>query len=238
MSIIEHKASNAEQLAEDLAHSLADQLRAALKERGEASIAVSGGSTPLPLFHRLRTQDLDWSQVTVTLADERWVDSDHKDSNEAFVRRELLQDKAAVARFISLKNDAPSPEKGEDACEQALNAFSWPLDVIILGMGGDGHTASLFPALLKHPHALRMGLDLEAPAVGRCIAIHPAHAPHPRLSLTLKALLETRRLILHITGDNKWQVYQNALEEGPTEELPIRGVLRQDRLPLEVYWAP
>lgn len=239
-TIQEIKSNDAETLAIELATLVAGDLRSAVAERGSATLVVSGGSTPLPLFHQLRWRDLPWDRVTVTLADERWVEAGHADSNEAFVRRELLArgTPAAAARFVPLKNDAPSPEKGEDACEEALGELSWPLDVLILGMGGDGHTASLFPKLAKHPHALRMGLDLESPNKKRCIAIHPAEAPHPRLSLTLRAMLDCRRLILHITGDSKWQVYQKALADGAAEELPIRAVLRQDRSPVKVHWAP
>ena len=236
--LMEIHGPNADTLAADLAESVADSLRRAVAKRGAASLAVSGGSTPLPFFRHLRRHKLPWNQVSVTLADERWVDTDHEDSNEALVRRELLVEEASGARFVPLKNDAPTPEKGEDACEKALAGLSWPLDVLILGMGGDGHTASLFPKVLKHSHAVRMGLDLDTPAAKRCIAMHPAEAPHPRLSLTLKALLDCRRLILHITGEGKKKVYEKALAGGPVDDLPIRAILRQTRRPVEVHWAP
>ena len=132
--------------------------------------------------------------------------------------------------MIGLKTPEATPEEGRDACERALAQIARPFDVVILGMGGDGHTASLFPEATE----LSMGL---APQGGQtCVSVHPPAAPHPRMSLTLPALLDARRLVLHITGDGKWQVYQRALADGPVEELPIRAVLRSGQV--EVWWAP
>ena len=232
----EHRFEDAEQLARELGADLVRTLSAAVESRGRATLAVSGGSTPLPLFRALRSAALPWSSITVMLVDERWVDRDHADSNAAFVHRELLTGPAAAAGFLDLKNDAPTPEQGEPACEAALADVAWPLDAVVLGMGGDGHTASLFPRTDDNADALALGLD---PETGRrCVAVRPGEAPHPRMSLTLAALTDAERVILHITGDSKWQVYQRALGQGPQEELPIRAVLRQTRRPVEVYWAP
>lgn len=219
------------QLARELARSLAAGLAAAVAERGAATLVVSGGSTPKPLFAKLRRKILPWDRVSVTLADERWVAAVEAASNEGLVRRQLLVEEAAAARWVGLKNDAPTPEAGRDECERRLRRLPRPFEAVVLGMGADGHTASLFPAAAE----LEAGLD---PDSGRlCLAVRPPAAPHPRISLTLAALLSSRRIVLHITGEEKWSVYRRALEPGPAEELPIRGVLRRAG-GVEVYWAP
>lgn len=219
-----------ETLARALAQEIAADLAAAVRERGAASLVVSGGATPRPLFAALSRLALPWEEVTVSLADERWVSADDDASNEALVRRRLLADAAAGARFVGLRNAAATPEEGRDACEAALAAVPRPFDAVVLGMGGDGHTASLFPDAPQ----LAEGLATRR----LCVAVHPLAAPHPRMSLSLHALLDSRRLVVHITGDDKWQVYRRALGEGPVEALPIRAVLRSGHPDLGVYWAP
>ena len=219
-----------EALAHALGDRVAEDLRTAVEERGEASLVVSGGSTPKPLFEHLSRQALPWEQVQVTLADERWVPADDEASNERLVRRHLLVGEATAATLVGLKTPDATPEAGRDACEQALAAVPRPLDVVILGMGGDGHTASLFPGAPELP----AGLD---PATRHtCLAVRPPEAPHPRMSLTLAAILDCRRLVLHVTGEEKRGVLRRAEEPGPAEELPIRAVLASGRV--EVWWAP
>lgn len=218
-------------LAEHLAQDVAAMLRAGISERGQASLVVSGGSTPKPFFEALKRQKLDWEKITITLADERWVDADHADSNERLVREHLL---TGGARFISLKNNAPTPQEGAAQAGQDLAAaFTLPFDVVILGMGDDGHTASFFP------HAAELDGALEpANADTLCAGLTPPdYAPHPRITLTLPALLKARRIILHITGGGKQQVYTKACDAGPVEDMPVRAVLRQELTPVEVYWA-
>ncbi len=236
-----HRFGDRRQLARELARSLAADLEAAVAERGAATLVVSGGSTPAPLFAELRRRVLPWDRVSVTLADERWVAAGDPASNEGLVRRQLLAEEAAAARWVGLKNDAPTPEAGRDECERQLARLPRPFDAVVLGMGADGHTASLFPAAAE----LAAGLDPESSRL--CLAVRPPAAPHPRLSLTLAALLQSRRIVLHITGEEKWSVYRRALGEGPEAELPIRAVLRQAVLRqsvphraggVEVYWAP
>lgn len=219
-----------------LAHALSGELRADLEEaiaaRGRASLVVSGGRTPLQLFEQLRTQHLAWSQVWITLADERWVETDAPDSNERMVREALLVGDAAAARFVGLKNPAPTPEAGADWATRALTRVPQPFDVVVLGMGDDGHTASLFPGSL----ALSRALDRQmAPG---CVAVNALAAPHARLSLNLSALLAARRIVLHIQGERKWQVYQRARRAGLVAELPVRAVLHQQVVPVDVFWSP
>ena len=182
-------------------------------------------------FHQLSQQVLDWSKVTVTLADEeRWVDNDHQDSNEKLVRENLLINEAHCAKFLSLKNSEETAVDGEAELEVELSKYG-QFTVVILGMGDDGHTASLFPGAT----ALAAGLDLDS---GRsCIAVTPTEAPHERISMTLPRLLNTESLIIHISGENKQNVLDKALAGSNVEELPIRSVLQQTQVPVTIYWA-
>jgi 6-phosphogluconolactonase len=219
-----------------LAHALSGEIKVDLEEaiaaRGAGSLVVSGGRTPRRLFEQLSTEKLDWSKVRVTLADERWVDTNSEDSNEKQVRDALLKDAAASAHFIGLKNPAPTPEAGAEWATRALRRVPQPFDVVVLGMGDDGHTASLFPGSM----ALARALDSSAPPA--CVAVNALAVPHARMSLNLAALLDSRRIVLHIEGETKWQVYQRARTPGPVAELPVRAILHQNEVPVDVYWAP
>jgi 6-phosphogluconolactonase len=228
----EHRFPDAVALSHALCGEIKVDLEEAIQVRGVASLVVSGGRTPLCLFEQLRTEKVDWSQVWVSLADERWVETNNAASNERFVREHLLTDLAAKAHFVGLKNPAPTPEAGADWAWRALSRVPHPYDVIVLGMGDDGHTASLFPGSL----ALARALDVSAPA--GCIAVNALTAPHARVTLNLAALLDSRRIILHIEGAAKWQVYLKARAPGSATEFPVRAVLHQQEVPVDVYWAP
>jgi len=168
--------------------------------------------------------------VTITLADERWVDNQHKDSNEKLLRENLLINEAHRANFIALKNSAADAANGESDLEQAL-ASAGQFTVVILGMGDDGHTASLFPGA----EALALGLDMSS---GRtAIAVTPTEAPHQRISMTLPRLLDSKQVIIHISGAGKQAVLQAAQAGEDITELPIRAVLNQQAAPLSIYWA-
>lgn len=224
----ELKFDDSQSLAKALASSVADSLYGTLTGRPRASLVVSGGSTPLPFFHQLRTLELPWLQVDVTLADERWVDADHEASNERFIRRELLQEMASSARFVGLKTAHGTPEEGVEEVARRIDPLR-PFDVVVLGMGGDGHTASLFP---DDPMILdRLASD------ALCVPARPPSQPLPRLSLTPEALSGCQRMILHITGEAKRELYLRAKEPGPVEELPIRAFLH-GTVDVDVYWSP
>lgn len=213
-----------------LAQDVARRLKEDLARQERAVLVVSGGRSPVPLFQALARQVLPWERVTVTLADERWVPADHPDSNEALVRDHLLQGVAAVAQLVPLFTGDATPERGASKASIALAELPRPFSRVILGMGEDGHIASLFPGAAE----LAEGLTTEAAA----LAVHPPHAPHPRLSLSLGALLDTRDLVLMISGPAKRHVLERALEEGPVEDLPVRAILRQTAVPVSVCWAP
>ena len=222
--------------AADLARQLADRIRhllnEAIRSRGRASLVVSGGSTPVPLFETLSTADLAWNKVVITLADERWVAPDDPDSNERLVRAHLLKNRAVAAEFTSLKTPDVTAAAGEAACNRRLRQIPLPFDVLILGMGGDGHTASLFPGAAALPSAL----DITQERL--CMAVSPPAAPHDRITLTLPALLNSRQIFVHITGASKQQVYETALGGESPEEMPIRAIFCQKTVPVTIWWAP
>jgi len=219
-----------------LAHALSGEIKVDLEEaiqvRGSASLVVSGGRTPHKLYEQLSGEKVDWQRVWITLADERWVDTNDAASNERLIRDRLLRDLAAPARFVGLKNPAPTPEAGADWAWRALSRVPHPYDVIVLGMGDDGHTASLFPG------SLALARALDATAAPGCIAVNALMAPHARVSLNLAALLDARRIIVLIEGGSKWQIYQKARASGSATELPIRAVLHQQEVPVDVFWSP
>lgn len=224
--------SDTSSLIEELSGRIAQLLEEGIAARGLASLAVSGGSTPLRLFEALSGMALDWEKVLITLVDERWVPPEHNDSNEKLVREHLLQKRAADARFIAMKTADTSAKAGEDSCAKALSCIPQPFDVLILGIGNDGHTASLFPAAVRLPEAVAMDSGK------LCMAISPPEAPHERMSLTLPAILNSRQIILHINGPTKRDVYEKACKHGPAAEMPIRYILNQTQTPVTVYWAP
>ncbi len=224
-----HREALDSQLADDVAGILVQ----AIKERGKATLVVSGGSTPLQFFKLLSEKELPWSEVTVTLADERWVEPDHADSNEKLVRENLLVGNASAARFLPLKNSHVDANDGMAELDEAL-AKTGCFDLVILGMGGDGHTASLFPKarMLKQAVAMDSGKN--------CMAIDPVTAPHQRMTLTLPRLLESRKIFIHITGQEKKSILQDAgwrIAPAEQRELPISFIFQQQKTPVSVYWA-
>jgi 6-phosphogluconolactonase len=219
-------------LAKSLAEQIAAALRNAISSRGLASLVVSGGTSPVKLFEALSAQVLEWSKVCVALADERWVDPADPGSNERLVRSVLLKNQAANARFLGLKNGAPTPDIGAVSAWETFARVPRPFDTVVLGMGDDGHTASLFPNSPNLPGALS-----PASAAG-CVGMRAPVEPHPRLSLNMSALLDARRVVVLINGESKWRTYVTACEAGPVQDMPVRGVLQQTRTPVEVMWAP
>ncbi|WP_333678787.1 6-phosphogluconolactonase [Dyella sp.] len=224
-----HAFDEAQALATALSASIAGKLREAIDARGEAVIAVSGGSTPKRLFDALSNEALDWSRVTVTLVDERWVPDTDERSNARLVESLLLQRKAADAEFVPLYVEAATPEAGIGEVRATVAALKQPFDVIVLGMGPDGHTASFFPGGDRLSEALdpsntALVLPMRAPGAGE-----------PRITFTLPVLLKARTLYLHIQGSDKREVLAEA--EKPGSRLPIASVLGAGR-PLEIYWCP
>jgi 6-phosphogluconolactonase len=220
----------AETLAKTFAGRIVDVLTEAIKARGKALLAVSGGTTPVHLFKMLSETELDWWQVTITLVDERFVPPTSSRSNEGLARRDLLRGKAAAANFVGLYYGAATVEEAAGKAEAALSSLPYPFDLVVLGMGPDGHTASFFP---DDPDLARP-LDLSGKRI--VLPIHAASAGEPRLTFSLPKLVEARHLALHIEGADKKQVLEKALGDGP--RLPIRAVFDAAKKPVEIYWAP
>lgn len=215
-----------------LADDIARHLRHALQARGNASLLVPGGRTPVAFFTHLAQQDLDWSRITVGLTDERWVPPTDEASNLHLVRTHLLREKAATARLIGLWNEAPDAATSAARAWQQLGAVARPFDAVVLGMGEDGHFASLFP----DDPASSQALDPDAEPA--CVATNAPTAPTQRLSLNLAALLQTRALYLLIAGGQKWDLLLAALQPAPAQPLPAHALVNQGRTALTVLWSP
>ncbi|MDE2617171.1 MAG: 6-phosphogluconolactonase [Burkholderiales bacterium] len=225
----------AAQLATELARDIAGRLQQAIHARGVAVLSVSGGKSPIALFEALRQQPLDWSKLHITLVDERYVPATHEASNTLLVRTHLLQGPAARARLHAMVPELnlplpPLPTLVQNA-DADLHALG-PADVMVLGVGADGHTASLFPAAPR----LAAALDPRSPqaCVGMALDPPPAAAPHARLTQTLAQILRSRHLILPVTGDDKLAALQQALRE-PTDRLPVSHLLHQQHTPLALW---
>lgn len=218
--------------------SLADEIVARLKagaaERGHASMAVSGGTTPGAVFDALCQRDAPWDKTWITLSDERWIAPDRDGSNEHLARTRLLRGKAAPAHFVGLKTNDATPDAGAAKANAAISAFPRPFDVMLLGMGDDGHTASLYPQAPE----LKAALDTSAPALVHAVHAQSAAATGDRMTLTLRAILDSRWIALLIKGAEKMKTYQAAEGGEGVAEMPVRAILGQSAVPVDVFWAP
>jgi 6-phosphogluconolactonase len=206
-------------------------LQQGIDERGEALLIVSGGTTPKRFFAALAASAIDWTRVTITLADERCVADDNPRSNARLLRETLLRDRAAAARFAPLANSKLSPEQERADANARVADLPLPADLVVLGMGDDGHTASWFPgadnlAEAIDPAARPLVLPMRAPG-----------APEPRLTLTARVLLRARALALHVEGADKRETLARAMGPGPVEEMPIRAALRETGERLTIFEA-
>lgn len=222
-----HEFDSAADSVDAQSRQIAQLLSSALDHAPRAGLAVSGGRSPVPLFERLSHEDIPWHKVAISLVDDRYVPVMHEDSNEALVRRYLLQNRASAASFTGLVGDADDIARSV----QRANGLTARIDVAVLGMGDDGHTASLFPGAAQLPQAL------DPQQVHRYVHITPPAAPHERISMTLAALLAVGHLILPIAGEHKRKVLRKA-QEAATPALPVSYVAAQHGVPLDVYWHP
>lgn len=232
-NLTSHHFTDAGAQASVLAERVAGQLREGIAARGQAVIAVSGGTTPAAFFAALAKQSLDWAHVTVTLVDERWVPDTDERSNAKLVKATLLQGAAAAARFVPLYTGAATPEEGLAEATARIVALPVPFDAVLLGMGDDGHTASFFPG----GDHLAEAIDPHTPA--KVLPMHAAHAGEPRITLTLPVLLATRALYLLVRGAKKRDLIADVrLGMDSAKDYPVNAVVHQDLVPLAVYWAP
>lgn len=211
------------------AYRVAKDLEEAIARKGSASLLLSGGNTPRPFLARLAKERVDWSRVKIGLVDERWVDPESGQSNENLVRSELLERGADAAAFVGMYRENLSPEAACPEVEAAYRKF-YPFDVVVLGMGSDGHTASLFP---QRPELSEL-LETEA----LCGLAEAPAEPKQRMTLSLHAIATAAHCYLHIEGGAKLAVYEAALEGGAdSAEMPIRAVLNHPDIALEIFYA-
>lgn len=216
-------------LIDELSKNIIANLENAININGEASLLVSGGSTPKPLFKKLSESDIAWYKVTIALCDERWVPNNHKDSNEKFVKELLLVGFAKEAKFIPMYQEGVNIEDAQQICSDIYKNELFPFDVIILGMGSDGHTASLFPNNIKLEESFNDETKL-------CIYMEPDTAPHKRMSLTKNAILSSNNIYLHFEGEEKQAVYKKVLDGIDKNEMPISSIINQNKKSIEVYY--
>jgi 6-phosphogluconolactonase len=205
-------------------------LKSDLKSKSGAGLLVSGGSSPKECFNMLSDTELDWDRVHIVMSDERYIPADHPDSNEGMVRRELLTGFAETASIVSMFEQGVSVTDYCEHLEQELRKIPRPYSAAVLGMGEDGHFASLFPDFDR----LEDGLDLKSKHL--CLPVQTAASPFPRITMTLPALLESRAVILLFFGDAKRKVYEQSKQIG--SKYPLAALLQQTRTPVHVYWAP
>jgi 6-phosphogluconolactonase len=215
---------DAEMMMIDLANRIAGELNSHLMRNDFASLAVPGGTTPGPIFDTLSAVDLDWSRVQVMLTDERWVPEGSPRSNTRLLRERLLVDRAAKANLVPLHIDAPDPEAGLAEIGAAVEAVL-PLSVVLLGMGADMHTASLFPGADRLAEAL-------APDAPPVMALRAPGAPEPRVTLTARVLDAAFSKHVVILGSEKRAALEQAADLSPIDA-PIRAVWTD----LTVHWA-
>nr|ART37493.1 E265 [uncultured bacterium] len=232
MAVQERLFSSSSAAAQALSEAVAGALAAALDVRERASLVVSGGRSPIEFFHCLRDSALDWARVWITLADERWLPDSNADSNAQLVHQHLLQGAAAQMRFVPLWNGAATPLAAIPNRTEALAALPRPFDAVVLGMGEDGHTASLFPG------AAGLAAALDPAGTAPLAAINPPAAPHSRLSLTIAALLGSRHIHLPLAGAAKRAVYAQAMADCDPLRLPVAAIVCQSAVPVTAYLSP
>ena len=234
MAWIEFKHAHAEALAAAVAKQLSKTIDSAFRERGAATIAVAGGRTTPPILHRLAAESRDWSMLTILPTDERWVAANHADNN----LRQLQVSFAQVEgiRWIALAPAKPRGEVNATFANAALEATPAAFDLCLLGMGADGHFASLFPGAENLTEALNPASNVAAVAITPVPM--PSAGPHPRISLSLARLLHSRQIILAISGGEKRAMLDRALDENDSLNLPLAALLRAPGRTIEIHWSP
>jgi 6-phosphogluconolactonase len=228
LRVFKHRLDASVAAADLLAGLLAPRL--AEGPMAEASLVVSGGTSPGPCFNHLSVKVLDWSRVTIVPSDERWVPGDDPESNERLIRHNLLKNEARRSSFLSFYRSGISPQQAPPLIERDLMMMEQPFTAVLLGMGEDGHFASLFPDYEGLPEAL------DPDGKSRCVMVRTAGSPHMRISLTLSAMLASERIVLLIFGEAKRAVFEAASNgEG---NYPVEALVKNTRCPVTVFWAP
>lgn len=227
---MDYTFENREAASVAAANRITDALRRRLDAQKAASLVVSGGTSPVQCFAELSTQDIDWQRVGVLASDDRCVPAYHEDSNERLIRENLLVGKAAAANMLPYHTEGMSVEERCHELNRDIRFVPFPFACSLLGMGADGHFASLFP----DADNLEEGLDLESTTL--CLPVKTQASPHLRVSLTLSALSRSDEIVLLFFGEDKRAVYEDALNGN--DQLPVNRLLLQKRAPVHTYWAP
>ena len=223
---------DADEMAEAVAGDIGFIIESALDARGSSLIALPGGETPKAIYKALATKKLPWKQVTIIPTDERLVPMDDERSNIRAIAQAFLP---AGARVIPITADIPDYRLAGNSADARLQDLPWPPDLVWLGVGDDGHTASLFTG-----PDLQDALD--APKARRAVGVMPEpmpeDAPVPRVTLTRSAILSARTVLIALTGEDKKDMLEQAIEDGHSSKLPIGRVLAEADQPIDIHWAP
>ena len=225
------KFTSSEILATNIAIDISSILQDKIVKNGFATLLVSGGETPKLFFQKLSQIDIPWDKIIIGLVDERWIDSNLLDSNEYLVKKNLAINFAKNAKFIPLYNAEVSIDSAETFCSKIYYKNFKEIDVLILGMGQDGHTASLFPNNEK----LSIAFDLTNQNF--CISIFPESAKYQRISLTLKKILEAQNVFLHFEGVEKLQVFNTLIKTNDIYRYPISNILNKSKKNIKIYYS-
>jgi 6-phosphogluconolactonase len=212
-----------------VAETISSRVSARLATKEDAAIVVSGGSTPRRAFELLGCKDFDWSRLHIVPSDERWVEPSAEDSNERMIRESLLADRGVDAQLLTMfAANSAIDDRCRELSEQ-LRTLPLPFSVSLLGMGEDGHFASLFP------DAANLDKGLQQESSDWCMPVSTAASPHPRISLTLSALLNSEEILLLIFGDKKRHVLEQASKD--SGNYPVAQLLKQNTTPVRTFWA-
>ncbi|MBX9637636.1 MAG: 6-phosphogluconolactonase [Nitrosomonas sp.] len=212
-----------ESLSQGFAEFAAATLRDTLSHKPQATLVVPGGSTPRHYLPALAKCKLPWDRITVTLSDERWVDVNDDQSNEKLIKQHLLSHLPANTPFVGLKTAHDNPFDAIEALHQRLDSLPLPVSLTVLGLGEDGHIASLFP-----------GMNPDSLSAHHCIAVAPPIAPSLRISLSLKLLAESEQIVLVVTGDSKQRLLDR-VSENPDSNLPIVWLMQRTKSAVTIF---
>jgi 6-phosphogluconolactonase len=235
----EHTFSESSAMMEALRSALCSQLQHDLQHNEQVSLFLSGGSTPIPLYQKLAATSLPWQRVKVALVDERFVLVTDESSNEKLLRETLLREQAALVGFTGMSvaafNEQRDLSTTVQLCNENYAQLPHPYSAAVLGMGADGHTASLFP----HAEGVEQAFTIQRHCVGiRAQRSLITGTATERISMTPWALLQCQRLYLLFTGNEKKTIYERAKITSDQRSLPIAFFLQQKKIPVEVFWCP
>ncbi|TPG21733.1 6-phosphogluconolactonase [Sphingomonas koreensis] len=223
---------DADEFAAAVAGDIGFIIDSAIDARGAAVIALAGGKTPMPIYAKLADTKIDWKRVTIIPGDDRIVPLGDPLSNVTAIGKAFLPKGARVIPLVSAT--APDYKAAGRAADAILQDLHWPLDLCLLGIGGDGHCASIFPGP-DYDEALNG--PKERRALGVMPDPLPPEAPVSRVTLSREAIISARALMIAITGEEKKKVLERAIEEGPSSSLPVGRVLADVELPVDIHWS-